>query len=374
MPLDPAFWQGRRVLVTGHTGFKGSWLCAWLARLGAQVTGLALPPPTDPSLFALAGIAALVRSEIGDVREPAVVEATLRAVEPELVFHLAAQPLVLESLRDPLGTFRTNLLGTLNLLEAARRCPTLRAIVVVTSDKCYRDARALCAEDDALGGIEPYSASKACAEIAVGAWRACFLGPSSGVGLATARAGNVIGGGDFGPDRLLPDLIRAARAGTMARLRHPHAVRPWQHVLDAIAGYLTLAEALWWRPAEMAASWNFGPPEEATWTVAAIADEAFRRLGYGAWRSAAGPQRHEAPVLRLSAARARQRLGWRPVLDTEAAVAWAVEGYVELLDRGGRAWLEAQIERHQAQEAEQADALAAPFAASREVIADAQCR
>jgi CDP-glucose 4,6-dehydratase len=347
MPLDQAFWQGRRVLVTGHTGFKGSWLCTWLARLGAQVTGFGLAPPTDPSLFALAGIGDVVQSEIGDIRDPVRVAAALHATEPEIVFHLAAQPLVLESLRDPLGTFRTNLLGTLHLLEAARNCPTLRAMVIVTSDKCYRDARALCSEDDALGGMEPYSASKACAEIAVGAWRSCFLGPESGLGIATARAGNVIGGGDFSPDRLLPDLVRAARAGIVASLRHPLAVRPWQHVLDALCGYLTLAEALWWRPAEVSTSWNFGPPGEAGWTVAAIADQAYRRLGYGAWRRAAEPQRHEEPVLRLSAARARKRLGWQPGLDTEAAVAWAVEGYVDLLDRGGRAWLEDQIDRYE---------------------------
>jgi CDP-glucose 4,6-dehydratase len=345
MPLDQAFWQGRRVLVTGHTGFKGSWLCAWLNRLGAQVTGFALPPPTDPSLYALAGIDTLVQSEIGDIRDPARVAAVLGTAEPEIVFHLAAQPLVLESLRDPLGTFRTNLLGTLHLLEAARSCPAIRAMVIVTSDKCYRDARSLCVEEDALGGIEPYSASKACAEIVVGAWRSSFLGPESGLGIATARAGNVIGGGDFSPDRLMPDLIRAARAGIVARLRHPHAVRPWQHVLDALSGYLTLGEALWWRPAEVSTSWNFGPPDEASWTVAAMADEAIRRLGYGAWRAVTEPQRHEAPVLRLSAARARQRLGWRPALDTETAVAWTVEGYVELLDRGGRSWLDDQIER-----------------------------
>jgi CDP-glucose 4,6-dehydratase len=224
----------------------------------------------------------------------------------------------------------------------------VRAVVVVTSDKCYRDAELLCGEDDPLGGTEPYSASKACAEIAVTAWRSSFLPPGARCGLATARAGNVIGGGDFSPDRLIPDLVRAARAGEVALLRHPGAVRPWQHVLDALSGYLSLAQALVRQPGEFASSWNFGPPEQGCWTAREIADHALRCLGCGSWRGVEIPGGHEAPALRLSAERARQRLGWAPRLPTAEAVRWAVDGYRELLGAGGHKWLQGQIEQYAA--------------------------
>lgn len=346
MTIDAAFWRGRRVLVTGCTGFKGSWLVAWLKRMEARVHGCGLDPATEPSLFKLAGIGGLLERLPCDVRDLDAMRAAVAAARPEVVFHLAAQPLVLESLRDPLRTFTTNLMGTIHLMEAVRAVGGVRAVVVVTSDKCYRDTRLPCAEDDALGGIEPYSASKACAEIAVGAWRASFLGPDSGVGLASARAGNVIGGGDFSADRLVPDLIRAAQAGRPTLLRHPHAVRPWQHVLDALNGYLTLAQALHARPRDFATSWNFGPPDEASWTVAEVADAALRQLGYGSWRAEEQAYRHETAILRLSASRARQRLGWRPRLDTGRAVAWTVEGYRDLIRGRGRAWLDNQIDHY----------------------------
>jgi CDP-glucose 4,6-dehydratase len=346
MTIDAAFWRGRRVLVTGCTGFKGSWLTAWLARMEARVHGCGLDPVTEPALFDLAGIGSLCERLPCDVRDPDAVRATVELARPEIVFHLAAQPLVLESLRDPLRTFSTNLMGTIHLLEAIRAVGGVRAAVIVTSDKCYRDTRLPCAEDDALGGIEPYSASKACAEIAVGAWRASFMGSDSGIGVASARAGNVIGGGDFSADRLLPDLIRAAEAGRTTMLRHPHAIRPWQHVLDALSGYLSLAQALHARPRDFATSWNFGPPDDANWTVAEMADAALKRLGYGSWRAEERAYRHETAILRLSANRARQRLGWRPRLDTARAVAWAVDGYRDLLAGRGRAWLDGQIDRY----------------------------
>ena len=345
MPIDAGFWQGRRVLVTGCTGFKGSWLTAWLSRLGARVSGCGLDPATEPALFALADIGSLVERLPCDVRDAEAVRVLVERAAPEVVFHLAAQPLVLESLRDPLRTLTTNAMGTAHLLEAVRVAGGVRAVVVVTSDKCYRDTRLPCAEDDALGGIDPYSASKAAAEIVVAAWRHSFLQAQSGTAVASARAGNVVGGGDFNADRLLPDLMRAARSGRPAVLRHPQAVRPWQHVLDALRGYLLLAQALHNRPAEFATSWNFGPSADDAWTVAQVAAFALAQLGYGSWQAREQPYRHETAILRLSSSRARQHLGWRPRLDMERTIAWTVEGYRALMNGSGRGWMDDQIDR-----------------------------
>jgi CDP-glucose 4,6-dehydratase len=347
MRSGPLFWSGRRVVVTGHTGFKGTWLCHWLAELGAEVTGVGLEPSTDPSLFHASALADRVDSRMLDVRAREGVGALLRASEPEVIFHLAAQPLVLTSLEDPVATFETNVLGVVNLLEAARRLPSLQAIVVVTSDKCYLRPEQGCREDDALGGHDPYSASKACAEIVAEAYRSCFYPPTAGIGLATARAGNVIGGGDFSPGRLLPDLVRAFARGEPASLRHPTSVRPWQHVLDALSGYLLLAERLCAEPGAHATAWNFGPEPDATWTAARVADAAAARFGAGSgWRSAdAATPGVEVPTLLLSSERARRRLGWQPRLTTAEAVAWTVDGYRELLLRhGGCGWLTRQIQ------------------------------
>lgn len=347
MVADRSFWQGRRVLITGHTGFKGAWLCAWLARMGARVTGLALPPGSDQRLFDRIGVERMVRSCFGDVRDADVVRNALRGCSPEIVFHLAAQPLVLESVRDPLGTFATNALGTVHLLEAIRVTPSVRAAVIVTSDKCYRDGAEACIEDDALGGTDPYSASKACAEIAVAAWRSSFLQSQRGIGVASARAGNVIGGGDFAADRLIPDLVRGAGADRKVKLRYPAAIRPWQHVLDALSGYLRLAEALVRQPAEYARSWNFGPAGAATWTVAELTEAVLSELGGGTWERAGDGIGHEAPVLRLSSTRARHQLGWEPQLDIGAAVRWTVAGYRALADGPGCDWLHAQIDSYE---------------------------
>jgi CDP-glucose 4,6-dehydratase len=343
MSTAQSFWCGRRVLVTGHSGFKGTWLCHWLAELEAAVTGIGLEPATTPSLFAASGIASRIDSRIVDVRDRHAVADVLRACSPEIVFHLAAQPLVLASLDDPLATFQTNVLGVANLLDAARHQPGIRAIVVVTSDKCYLRPEQRCGEDDALGGHDPYSASKACAEIVAGAYRACFYPPGSTVGLATARAGNVIGGGDFSPGRLLPDLMRAFATGEAAALRHPLAVRPWQHVLDALSGYLLLAERLATTPSAYSSTWNFGPAGGASWTAADVAQAAAARFGAGIWRWAADATTVEVPTLLLSSDKACQRLGWQPRLDTATAVAWTVDGYRALLRGTAIDWLPEQI-------------------------------
>lgn len=346
MAGDPGFWRGRRVLVTGHTGFKGTWLCAWLVRLGARVTGLALPPSPSQPLFERVGLEGRIRSCFGDLRDLDVVRNALRAATPEVVLHLAAQALVLEGLRDPAGTFATNALGTVHLLEAIRATPTVRVAVIVTSDKCYRDGDEPCVEEDALGGADPYSASKACAELVTAAWRSSLVPAERGLGLATARAGNVIGGGDFAADRLLPDLVRAVEAGRTPILRNPRAVRPWQHVLDALSGYLALAEALARDPVAYARSWNFGPLRAPSWTVAEVADLALRELGGGTWQAGEPEAIAEAPVLRLCSMRARQRLGWAPRLDTAAAVSWTIEGY-RAFGAGDPDWLAAQIARYE---------------------------
>lgn len=340
---SPQFWSGRRVAVTGHTGFKGAWLATWLGELGAEVTGLALPPVTEPSLFAATGLAARIDSRVVDVRSQQELARHLEEVQPEIVFHLAAQALVSASLAEPLATLQTNILGTANLLEIGRRLPSLRAIVLITSDKCYRRPDRRCAEGDELGGHDPYSASKACAELVAHAYRSCYFPADAGVGIATVRAGNVIGGGDFSPGRLLPDLVRAFAAGEPAELRHPEGIRPWQHVLDALAGYLLLAERLVANPASFSTAWNFGPDEDVVWTARQIAEAAAERFGGGRWRVGERDLAVEVPTLLLSSEQARRWLGWRPRLATEEAVHWAVDGYRALLRERDATWLLDQI-------------------------------
>jgi CDP-glucose 4,6-dehydratase len=316
--MDPAFWGGRRVLLTGHTGFKGAWLALWLAGLGARVTGYGGPPPSEPSLFDLAGVGDLVEESVeGDVRDFEHVRAIVGLVRPEIVLHLAAQPIVRRSLADPAETWDTNVLGTVQVLEAVRGSDAVRAVVVVTSDKCYRDVAAgrPLTEEDALGGKDPYSASKAAQELVVAAHRATILA-ERGVAVATARAGNVIGGGDWGADRLVPDLVRAALAGEPLVLRNPDAIRPWQHVANPLAGYLLLAQALHESgPGNgVDTAWNFGPDATDEQPVSWLVDRLRRR-----WPQdipvevRADPDAgKEAPVLRLDSTRARERLGWTP--------------------------------------------------------------
>jgi CDP-glucose 4,6-dehydratase len=331
--MRSAFWAGKRVLVTGHTGFKGSWLALWLASLGARVTGFALPPATDPSLWPLLGLSGEVTDLTADVRDLAAVDAAYAEARPEIVFHLAAQSLVRPSYQDPAGTFATNVIGTAHVLDAARRCPATRAIVIVTSDKCYanRETDRAYREDDALGGRDPYSGSKACAEVMTMAYRNAF--PGSEIGVASARAGNVIGGGDWAADRLLPDLVRSARQGMPAPIRFPKAVRPWQHVLEPLNGYLMLAERLWLEAANFASAWNFGPDQDAAAPVEDVANAVVSQWGSPArWVATAGEQPHEAQLLRLDSGKARSALGWKPRLALRDAVAWTVQWYRDQAD------------------------------------------
>ena len=321
-------WDGRRVLVTGHTGFKGSWLSLWLRELGADVVGVADGVPTTPSLYASAGVADLVHDVRADVTDQTAVRQAVVAAEPDVVFHLAAQSLVRRSYTDPVGTWRTNVDGTVAVLEAVRAAPSVRAVVVVTSDKCYRQpgpGRPYL-EDDALGGDDPYSSSKAAAELATASWRRSFL--DDGPPVATARAGNVLGGGDWAPDRLVPDTIRAASAGRPLVVRNPSYTRPWQDVLDCLHGYLLLAEALL-AGEDVAEAWNFGPDPEAVQPVRAVVDGLARRWPGGFAHTttpASGP--HEASALLLDSSKARARLGWAPRRSLEDTLDHLVEWYV----------------------------------------------
>lgn len=329
--MNRDFWQGRRVLLTGHTGFKGSWLALWLERLGARVWGLALPPETDPSLFEDAAVADGITSLEGDIRDPAAVREAVAVARPEIVLHLAAQSLVRRGYSEPIDTYATNVMGTAHLLEALRDSADLRVVVSCTSDKCYdnREWPWAYRESDPLGGKDPYSSSKACAELVTAAYRSSWFGRAEPpVGVASVRAGNVIGGGDWAADRLVPDLVRGFLAARPVAIRSPDAVRPWQHVLEPLHGYLTLAERLASDPADLAGGWNFGPAEGDDRPVRWIADRLVELWGDGAgWELDGEPHPPEATYLRLDASQARQRLGWRPVLPLETALEWLVGWY-----------------------------------------------
>lgn len=348
-PTSP--WAGRRVLVTGDTGFKGSWLNLWLHALGAKVTGFALPPPTTPSLFAAARIDELIHHVEGDVRDLAALQRTIAEARPEAIFHLAAQPLVRLSYEQPVETYATNVMGTVHLLEAARRVDSVRAIVCVTSDKCYENREWIWPyrESDPMGGHDPYSSSKGCAELVVSAWRNSYF-PSEGPALASVRAGNVIGGGDWAVDRLVPDLVRAFEAGASPLIRSPDAVRPWQHVLEALGGYLLLAERLLAGERGFADAWNFGPSDDDARPVSWIVERM--RAAWGGEAGDAlpdtGPQPHEAGLLRLDCSKARAALGWSPALRLEEALEWIVEWHkaVAASDGDARAISLAQIEAY----------------------------
>jgi CDP-glucose 4,6-dehydratase len=349
MMPDRDFWSGRRVLLTGHTGFKGGWLALWLERLGARVHGLALPPETRPSLYALCATRPALGETIGDIRDPAICAAAMEAARPEIVLHLAAQALVRRSYRDPSGTWATNVMGTVNLLEAARGRTGLRAILVATTDKVYRNdgAGRPFREDDPLGGHDPYSASKAAAEIAVESHRASFLA-AAGVAVATARAGNVIGGGDWSEDRLVPDLLRALAAGEPVALRYPGAVRPWQHVLEPLAGYLLHAQALCVSPGTAPSALNFGPDPSAFLTVGDVVARFSARFG-GKPGATVPPGTHpaEAPHLTLDSGRAAATLGWHGRLDADAAIAWTAAWHASLAaGADARRLVLDDIERH----------------------------
>jgi CDP-glucose 4,6-dehydratase len=335
-------WQGRRVLVTGHTGFSGAWLALWLRKLGAEVSGYALAPATEPSLYREANVGkSLAHEAIADVRDLRVLNEFFARAKPEVVLHLAAQSLVRRGYADPVETYSTNVMGTVNVLEAVRANAGVRAVVVVTSDKCYdnRELERGYTEADPLGGSDPYASSKAAAELVTAAYRRSYF-----MNIASARAGNIIGGGDWSKDRLMTDLVAALKAGKPVKLRHPDAVRPWQHVLDALHGYLLLAAALSERGAEFAEGWNFGPPSGDARPVAWIVETVTRLWGGGpGWERDGGTHPHETTQLRLDASKARERLRWKPVLGIEEALAWTVDWYRHA--GGAAALCEAQIDR-----------------------------
>lgn len=334
--LNRDFWTGRRVFLTGHTGFMGGWLALWLARLGAKVHGYSLAPPTDPCFFAATGISRDIESTIADVRDLAALRRAMAVARPEIVMHLAAQPLVRQAYGDPITTYATNVMGTVHVLEAMRACGSLKAAVVITSDKVYDNIERAegYREDDRLGGREPYGSSKACAELVTRAYRESYFDGGAGhVGIATARAGNVIGGGDFAADRIVPDAVRAWSADRPLIVRNPAATRPWQHVLEPIRGYLMLAQYLADKPADWSEAWNFGPDEGDVKTVAWLCSELACHWGDGAnWAPAndiSGP--YEAKLLSVDVAKARQKLGWRPLWRVERAVAATVGWYKDFV-------------------------------------------
>ena len=335
--VDPGFWRDRVVLVTGHTGFKGAWLALWLQALGARVSGFADGVPTEPSLYEIASVREGVTEFRADVRDRAAVLAAFAASAPEIVIHMAAQSLVRRSFADPHATYETNVMGTVNVLEAARATASVRAVVNVTSDKCYdndssRPPRPF-VEGDPMGGHDPYSSSKGCAELVADAYRRSFFSAGDGSArIGSARAGNVIGGGDWGADRLIPDFMRGALAGEPIPVRNPDAVRPWQHVLNPLSGYLRLAEALHAAP-EIQGGWNFGPPLDDARTVRWIADRVSELWpGDLRWELDSGPHPHEAHFLALDSAKARDRLGWAPTWDLDQALDGVVAWYRALRD------------------------------------------
>lgn len=332
--MNPEFWKNKKVLIIGHTGFKGSWVALWLQNLGAYVWGYALPAPTDPSLFKMAHVADEMVSLTGDIRDFENVKLAISQSTPEIVIHMAAQSLLRYSYANPVETFATNVMGTVNVLEAVRLSEAVRVVVSVTSDKCYenRELDRGYHENDPMGGYDPYSSSKGCAELVTAAYRHSYFGAANGVShdvaLATARAGNVIGGGDWAKDRLIPDVMRAVMEYRHVAIRNPVAVRPWQHVLEPLDGYLTLAERLWEDGPEFSEGWNFGPDEHDTQPVSWIVERLTSQWGEDArWEVESAQHPHEASYLKLDSLKARTRLGWSPKLSLETALGWVVEWY-----------------------------------------------
>lgn len=320
--MNREFWRGKRVFLTGHTGFKGGWLALWLADMGAEVHGYALSAPTEPNFFSVCKLQAhLKNSTIADIRDAAALTRAMQVAQPHIVLHLAAQSLVRYSYTAPVETYAVNVMGTVNLLEAVRQTPGVRAIVNVTTDKCYENREWVWPyrENEAMGGFDPYSSSKGCSELVTAAYRRSFLEPA-GIGLASARAGNVIGGGDWAADRLIPDFLRALDAGQMLTIRSPNATRPWQHVLEPLAGYLALAERLYTVGQDFAEGWNFGPEEADARPVRWIVEHLCGLVPGSAWQCDTAPQPHEANLLKLDSSKAKMKLGWRPRWHLETAL------------------------------------------------------
>lgn len=332
--VSPAFWQGKKVFLTGHTGFKGSWLSLWLQSMGAQVQGFALEPPTSPALYEVAKVEEGMRSRIGDIRDFEAVTQCMRTFNPDVLVHMAAQPLVRLSYREPVQTYATNVMGTVHVLEAAKQCTNLRAVVNVTTDKCYenREWEWGYRENEPMGGHDPYSNSKGCAELVTAAYRNSFFSSPTATAIASARAGNVIGGGDWAEDRLIPDILRAFEKGLAVTVRNPLSTRPWQHVLEPLSGYLVLAQCLWRDGQAFAQGWNFGPREEDARSVAWILERMARNWGEEArWELDENPQPHEARYLKLDISKVRERLGWSPT--------WGLEGALSRIVTWQRTWL-----------------------------------
>jgi CDP-glucose 4,6-dehydratase len=333
-------YAGSTVFVTGHTGFKGAWLAEWLLNLGAQVTGFALDPPTRPSLFDAIDLGSRINHVVADVRDRDRLAVEVQAAQPSVIFHLAARALVLRAYQEPRDTFETNVMGTVNVLEAARACPSVRAVVIVTSDKSYQNPETGHAfvETDAMGGRDPYGASKACAEIVTAAYRESFF--ADGAAVASVRAGNVIGGGDWAPDRIIPDSVRALVAGEPIIVRNPEAIRPWQHVLEPLSGYLQLGAKLLSDGRPYASGWNFGPTGQGSdHPVRWVVERFLGEWGTGSWTTPAqnGGQPHEAHLLSLDSSKAREQLGWAPVWDSETAVRHTASWYREYYRAPSRA-------------------------------------
>ncbi len=312
--VNPDFWNGKRVFLTGHTGFKGSWLSLWLQSMGAELHGLAMEPPTTPALFDEAGVGASMQSKIGDIRDYSIVLLAMQACKPDIIIHMAAQPLVRYSYQAPIETYATNVMGTVHVLEAARQVGTAKAIVNVTTDKCYENKEWVWGyrEDEPMGGHDPYSNSKGCSELVTSAYRRSFF-QQSGIALASARAGNVIGGGDWATDRLIPDILRAFEKSQPVIIRSPNATRPWQHVLEPLSGYLMLAERLFAEGQGFTEGWNFGPHDEDARPVQWIVEHMVNAWGNGAsWQLDGGEHPHEANYLKLDISKATAKINWQP--------------------------------------------------------------
>lgn len=337
--MTPSFWRGRKVFLTGHTGFKGGWMSLWMQSLGANLKGFSLEPPTSPSLFEIASISDGMNSDIGDVRDLARLTHSLQTFQPEIVFHMAAQPLVRYSYKNPVETYATNLMGTVHLLEAVRQTPSVKAVVIITTDKCYENREWAWGyrENEPMGGFDPYSNSKGCAELATAAYRSSFFNPENfshhGVAIATVRAGNVIGGGDWAGDRLIPDILMAIEKGSPVTIRNPNAIRPWQHVLEPISGYMQLAERMISDGPTYSEAWNFGPNDNDARPVSWIVDRMVNIWGNGAsWQIDNSEQPHEATYLKLDISKAKTKLQWQPRINLDQALEWIIDWHKAYLD------------------------------------------